>query len=143
MKILNKEIALKISSLVLSLAGAMDLLRGFMHTFRVRYAAENLAKIELSSDSLVLMSAFGISNFLTAFLFFLIVWKAREIVPYVLLIIPLSYVIGGIGMRFSNVVLESEFRGQHMMSVYLSICLLTAIYYFIVLYINKNKSTNE
>jgi hypothetical protein len=139
-KYLNKKTALKLCSFVLLLLGVLDIIRGFTHTFRVRYAAEYLAKIEPTSDSLVLMSAFGISNFLTGFLYFLIVFKANKITPYVLTIIPISYMIGGIGMQYSNVVLESEFRGQHMMKVYLGICLLTAILYFTLSQIeNKHK----
>lgn len=140
MKYLNKKAALKLCSFVLLLLGVLDIIRGFTHTFRVRYAAEYLAKIEPTSDSLVLMSAFGISNFLTGFLYFLIVFKAKKITPYVLTIIPISYMLGGLGMQYSNVILESEFRGQHMMKVYLATCLFTALLYFIVTQIeNKHK----
>jgi hypothetical protein len=129
---LNKKYALTIASVVLFGIAIMDLIRGYMHTYNVHHAAENMAGIELSSDSLVLMGAFGISNFLTGFLYFLIIFKAKELVPYVLLLIPLSYMIGGYGlMKISGVVMESPFRGQHMMKIYLSICLLTAIFYFI------------
>ncbi len=144
MKYLNKKAALKLCSFVLLLLGVLDIIRGFTHTFRVRDAAEYLAKIEPTSDSLVLMSAFGISNFLTGFLYFLIVFKAKKITPYVLTIIPISYMIGGLGMQYSNVILESEFRGQHMMKVYLATCLFTALLYFIVTQIeNKHKIKNN
>ena len=60
---LTKKIALKISLVVLFLAGLMDIKKGFAHTFNVWYSAEHLAGIEAISDSLVLMSAFGMSNF--------------------------------------------------------------------------------
>jgi hypothetical protein len=142
MKYINQKSALYISSLVLLLAGVLDIIRGIAHTFRVRHAAENFAKIEINSDNLVLMSAFGISNFLTGFIYFLIVWKAKKIVPYVLAIIPLSYFLGGIGMRYSNVVMESEFRGQHMMSIYIKVCFFTALYYFIASYIEKKRKVS-
>ncbi|MCH2044133.1 MAG: hypothetical protein MK212_08310 [Saprospiraceae bacterium] len=141
MKYINKDFALKISTAVLFLAGIMDLIRGFMHTFNIRYAAEKFAKIELSSDSLVLMTAFGISNFLTGFLFLLIVWKVQKIAPYVLALIPFCYFIGSLGMRYSNVVMESEFNGQYMMAIYLTICLFTALFYFITAAIDKRKLT--
>jgi hypothetical protein len=39
---LTKRIALKISLVVLFLAGLMDIKRGFAHTFNVRYSAEHL-----------------------------------------------------------------------------------------------------
>jgi hypothetical protein len=137
MKYLNRLFFLRLSNVVLLFAGTMDVIRGYTHTFRVRHAAANLAKIEMSSDSLVLMSAFGISNFLTGMIYILIVWKAKKLTPYVLVLIPLSYLIGGIGMRYSDVVMESEFKGQYMMTVYLSVCLITAILYFLASVLNK------
>ncbi len=136
----NEKLALKLCAIILLLAGVMDIIRGFTHTFRVRYAAEYLAGIETNSDNLVLMSAFGISNLLTGLLFFLILWEARNLAPYVLFIIPVSYSIGSIGMGYSNVTLESEFKGQYIMTVYLSICLIAAVFYFVVVAINKNKN---
>lgn len=130
---LKKQYALNIASIILFAAGVMDLIRGYMHSYNVHHAAEKLAGIELSSDRvLVLMGAFGISNFLTGFLYFLIIFKAKDLVPYVLGLIPISYIIGSYGlMKISGVVMESPFVGQHIMRVYLSICLLTAIFYFI------------
>lgn len=128
---LSEKTALKISSIVLFAAGLMDIKRGIAHTFGVRYSAEVLAGIEPISDSLVLMSAFGMSNFLTGFIFLLIVWKARHLAPYVLLLIPVSYFIGGIGMNLQEVQLESRFVGQYIMRVYLLICTLTGLLYFL------------
>ena len=129
---ITKELSLKISSITLVLAGLMDLRRGYAHTYNVEYSAVNLAGIEPISDSLVLMSAFGISNFLTGLIYLLIVWKARQLAPYVLLLIPFSYFVGGLGMRLSNVQLESQFIGQYIMAVYLAICLLAGLQYFII-----------
>lgn len=141
---MNKQLALKISSIVLLLVGVMDILRGVLHTFRIKYAMLNGAKIEPVTESLVLMGAFGISNFLTGFLYLLIVWRAKKIVPYVLLIIPFSYFLGGIGLRYSNVVLPADkFRGQYIMHYYLSICLLVALFYFVVVIINKLRNENK
>ncbi|MEO1654558.1 MAG: hypothetical protein AAFU64_13515 [Bacteroidota bacterium] len=129
---LNKEFALKINLVVLALVGAMDLIRGFMHTYQVKYAAVNLAGIEPLSDSLVLMGAFGISNFLTGFIYFLIIWKAPKLAPYILLLIPISYFIGGLGFQgYQGVQMESAFRGQYMMSKYLLACLVSALLYFL------------
>lgn len=127
---IKQEIAQKISVVVLFLAAVVDIKRGIGHTFQVRYAAEHLAGIEPISDSLVLMSAFGMSNFLSAFVFLLILWKAPKLAPYVLLIIPISYFIGGMGMKYQAVQLESRFVGRYIMSVYLSICAITVLLYF-------------
>ena len=126
-----KSIALKLSTLVLVLAGVTDLSRGYAHTFNVRYAAETIAGIEPIPDSLVVMAAFGMSNFLTGFLFLLVAWKTKSLAPYVLLLIPLSYLIGSIGMQYQDVQLESRFFGRYIMAVYLTVCVFTAAFYFI------------
>lgn len=128
---LTPTITLRINAIVLFLAALMDLRRGIAHTYQVRYSAEQLAGIAPIEDSLFLMGAFGVSNFLTAFLYLLILWKARSLAPYVLLLIPLSYFIGGIGIRLQAIQPEGAFIGQYMMAVYISICLLTASGYFL------------
>ena len=135
-----KSVALKASAVVLFLLGLVDLIRGFVHTFRVHHAANNLAQIEPHPDALVLMVAFGISNFLTGALFILIAMKAKNLAPIVLLLIPVAYVVGGIGMNYSGVTMESPFIGQHMIKVYLIISLLTSLSYFIVAFINRTAS---
>jgi hypothetical protein len=87
------------------------------------------------------MSAFGISNFLSAFLYFLIIWKAKKLAPLVLVIIPISYLVGGLGMQYSDVILDPDkFNGQYMMPVYLSICMISAILYFVVALIDKKRN---
>ncbi|MEO0339985.1 MAG: hypothetical protein AAF242_12320 [Bacteroidota bacterium] len=127
---IKRALALKISTIVLLLAGLMDIRRGIAHTYNIRYSAEHLAGIELTSDSLVLMSAFGISNFLTGSIFLLIFWKAKYLAPYILVLIPLSYLIGGLGMQYQEVYLESRFVGRYLVAVYMLICVLTALVYF-------------
>ena len=135
----TKENALKVSKWVLGLAALVDIKRGMAHTFHVRYSAEFLAGIEPISDSLVLMGAFGISNFLTGFIYFLVIWKAKELAPFILLLIPISYFIGGIGIiKFQDVQMESPFIGQYMMRVYLLVCLTTSLIYFL----SKEKRPN-
>lgn len=126
---LKRKTALKINVIVLFLAGLMDIRRGIAHTFQVRYSAEHLAGIEPIPDSLYLMGAFGISNFLTGFLYFLVIWKARNLAPYVLLIIPISYFVGGMGIAHQNVQPESEFIGRYMVVIYLSICFIAGLFY--------------
>ena len=131
---------LNVSAFVLFLVALMDMNRGYMHTFKVRYAAENLAGIGQDPDMLFLLGAFGISNFLTGLVYFLIIWKARRLAPYVLLLIPISYILGGAGISFAEVEPVAPFRGQYMMRVYLLVCFLTSLAYFAFLRINRSKT---
>jgi len=56
----------KLLSITAIFLGSLDLIRGFMHTILIRYAATNIAGLDLSTpqagDLLVLMGSFGISN---------------------------------------------------------------------------------
>jgi hypothetical protein len=128
---IKKETALKVCTIVLFLAGLMDLRRGFAHTFQVRYSAEYLAGIEPIPDSLVLMGAFGISNFLTGLIYFLVIWKAKKLAPFILFFIPLSYLIGGLGLKLQSVQPEAQFTGQYIMFIYLSTCFLAGFLYLV------------
>jgi hypothetical protein len=121
---------------VLFCLGLMDLLRGFTHTYRVHHAALNLAQIDPHPDALVLMVAFGISNFLTGALFILIALTAKHIAAIVLLLIPAAYFFGGIGMIYSGVTLQSPFIGQYIMKIYLSISLVDC---FVLLYLRSSR----
>ena len=128
---LNRRKILKLNVIVLALAGLMDIRRGVAHTYHVRYSAEHLAGIAPIEDSLMLMGAFGISNFLTGLLYFLVIWKAKHLAPYVLMLIPLSYFIGGLGIKLQNIQPEGAFVGRYMMAVYLGICIVSSLLYFI------------
>ncbi|MET1260623.1 hypothetical protein ABV409_14850 [Flagellimonas sp. DF-77] len=131
---------LQVCVTLLFIAGVVDFMRGVAHTFRVRYAATHIAKIDPTADSLVLMGSFGISNFLTAFIYILIVFRARKLAPYILLLIPLSYALGILGLiGYQNVVLESEFNGQYMMQYYLIICAAAGLLYFITPQFKRSK----
>lgn len=127
----SSENALKVCCGVAFILGFIDIIRGIVHTFLIHQIAVPASGIEPHPDALVLMSAFGISNVLTGFLLILIALKAKKLVPYTLIIIPVSYVIGSVGMNISDVVMQSEFRGQYMMRVYLLVCVVCAVYYFL------------
>ena len=45
----SAEKRLKIASYVLIAVGIVDLIRGFMHTFNIQYAATNIAQVDLTS----------------------------------------------------------------------------------------------
>jgi len=66
----------KIVWMTLLVLGCVDLVRGFMHTVMLEYAAANIAGVS-GGDALFLLRAFGISNYLTGALFILIALKAR------------------------------------------------------------------
>lgn len=112
---------------ILAALGVVDLIRGVMHTYLSAYAATNIAGLDLSQNGqnlLVLMGAFGISNFLTGAIFLLVAVKARPLVPAVLGLIPLAYVVGLIGVRL-NASPQAAFPGRYMMVVYLLVCVGT------------------
>lgn len=120
----------KIPTIVLFFIGLYDLLRGFMHTFLLTWSAANIAKFDIAStpqDQIFLLGVFGISNFLTGFIYLLICKKAKELSPYVLIIIPLTYLLGIIGIRFGGIRAKAAFDGQYLMYIYFGICTLTFI----------------
>ena len=117
-------------STVLFFIGGLDVLRGFMHTFLLTWSATNVAKLNMaieSSDQVFLLGVFGISNVLTGFIYFLVSKKARELSPYVLIIIPLTYLLGLIGIWSGNVHGQAAFEGKYFMLVYFSICIITFV----------------
>ncbi len=126
-------------SIVLFLVGCYDILRGFMHTFILKWSAANFAKFDLASvpqDQVFMLGVFGISNFLTGFIYLLISRKARELSPYVLIIIPLSYILGLIGINSGGVHGQAAFDGKYFMMVYFAICIVT----FIVFMLHRKKN---
>jgi len=127
---ISKTLSLKINTYVLGLVAIVDILRGYMHTFKINYASANIAKIDSHPDAMYILGVFGISNFLTSFIYLIVVWKAKHLSPYILVIIPFAYLIGIIGLKMQNVQMQSEFNGQYMMYGYFTICLLTSLTYF-------------
>jgi len=121
-------------SLILFFIGGLDVLRGFMHTFLLSWSAANIAKLDVAAgpnDQVFLLGVFGISNFLTGFIYFLISRKARELSSYVLILIPLTYFFGLIGIWSGNVHGQAAFEGKYFMLVYFGICILTfAVFQF-------------
>lgn len=113
---------------VLFFLAAVDLIRGFFHTYLLTWAAAEVARIDPNPDALFLLGVFGNSNFLTGGIFFLIAWKAKELAQYVVGIIPLAYGLGIAGIRLNGISMESEFNGQYMMYLYFGICILSFIY---------------
>ena len=129
-------------SMVLFFIGALDVLRGFMHTFLLRWSAVHFAGFNLATtpaDQIFLLGVFGISNYLTGFLYFLISRRARELSPYVLIIIPLTYLLGLAGISAAHVHAQAAFEGKYFMMVYFVICVIT----FIVFLVQRSRQKKE
>lgn len=124
----------RLPSLVLFFIGGLDVVRGFLHTFLLKWSAANFAKFDMATvpeDQIFLLGVFGISNFLTGFLYFLISRKARHIAPYVLPGIPLVYLLGLLGIRSSGIRMQASFDGKYFMAVYFAICILAFSWFLI------------
>ena len=114
--------------------GIVDLFRGFMHTFLLRWAGVHIAgfdPVTTPSDQFFLLGAFGISNLLTGFLYLLISRKARELSPYVLAIIPGTYLLGMIGIGVAGVQAQAAFAGKYFMMVYFAVCMVTVAVFLV------------
>lgn len=125
----------RVPSLVLSIIGTYDLLRGFMHTFLLKWSAAHFAKFDIATvpeDQLFLLGVFGISNFLTGAVFLLISQKARHLSPHILLLIPVIYLLGWTGIWLNEVRGQAEFSGKYLMFIYFAICLITYAYFVVV-----------
>ncbi len=119
---------------ILLLLGCVDLLRGFMHTFVLTWSATNFAQLDLttaSSDQLFLLGIFGISNWLTGMLYILISRKARELSPYVLIIIPAAYLIGLFGIGMGGVHGQAAYDGKYFMLGYFAVCIITFLFFLL------------
>lgn len=120
---------------MLFLIGAYDLLRGGMHTFLLKWSAANFAGFDIatvSEDQVFLLGVFGISNFLTGSIFLLISRKARHLAPPVLILIPVIYLLGWIGLRTGGVHAQAEFNGRYLMFAYFAFCLGAYAYFLIM-----------
>lgn len=129
----KKETALKIAVITLCVIACVDIIRGLMHTFFIMYASENIAQMTQTPDTLQLMNTFGIANLLSGATYILIVKKAKELSPFMLLIIPLVYLVGIISANISGIAAmqTSAWNGQYMLYVYWTVCIVVGVNYFI------------
>ena len=115
----------KIVWMTLLVLGCVDLIRGFMHTVMLEYAAANIAGVS-GGDALFLLRAFGLSNYLTGALFTLIALKAKGLAPYVLVLIPVSYAFG---LLVSPPVAQAaQFNGKYIMMAYFAVCMVVGVW---------------
>jgi len=124
----------KFVSIVAITLGILDLVRGFMHTILLEYAAANIAGLDLSSsvaiDLLQLMGSFGISNYITGVMLILLGWKARPLALTMLGVIPAAYLIGSVGIKFyttAYATTQGDWGGLPMMQIYMVVCIVTYV----------------
>ena len=113
---------------VLGCLGIVDLVRGMLHTFFVQHSAVHIAGMNLEKsgqDQLLLLGAFGISNFLTGAIFITVALQAPRLAPTVLGLIPTAYLLGFIALRMNYITPQAEFPGRMFMLVYCGVCVLT------------------
>lgn len=138
----TKEKALKIAVITLFVVAGVDIIRGYMHTFNIWWASENIAQMTQTADTMHLMITFGISNFLTGFIYILIGVKAKDIAPYVLILIPISYLLGiisGHTTGVSEMASSTAWNGMYMLYVYWTVITLISVNFFVADYKEKNK----
>ena len=118
--------------------GCIDLTRGFIHTFMLEFAANNIFVIDLSGgveNQMFLLGNFGISNYLTGIMLILIGLKARELIPIILPAIPATYLVGS--FVISRIVsTNAQLGGSPYMLVYFSVCIITFVAIIITRHMN-------
>jgi uncharacterized membrane protein YphA (DoxX/SURF4 family) len=128
------------------LLGAIDLLRGFMHTVVLPYSATHIACLDLSGptapDLLRLLGLFGISNYITGATLILTGLCARPIALVLLGLIPAFY---GLGLLSIHAAMNpyppstAQWGGRPFMMVNLSLYVLTFLAGIFVLRHRKTK----
>jgi hypothetical protein len=107
--------------------GCIDLIRGFIHTVLLEFAANNIFVIDLSGgveNQMFLLGIFGISNYLTGIMLILIGLKARELVPILLPVIPIVYWFGS--ALISRIATPTaQLGGGPYMLAYFAVCITT------------------
>ena len=136
----------KFVSIITIALGCLDLFRGFMHTIVLEYAALNIAGFDLTTplagDLLLMMGAFGISNYLTGITLILMGWKARPLALTMMGVIPAAYAIGIVGIKINSADYASSqaaWGGIPMMMIYMTVCVITCVAGMIV---TQNRKKN-
>ena len=129
----TKEKALKISVAVLGLVAIYDLIRGYMHTLNIWYASEHIAHMSQTADTMWLMTYQGALQLMSGLVYLLIVWKAKELAPYILMINAFAnlYHLFSVSVNGVLEMQTSAWNGQYYMYVYVSVLFLTGLSYVI------------
>jgi hypothetical protein len=123
--------------------GCFDLIRRFMHTFLLEFAALNIFVIDLSGgvdNQMLILGIFGITNYLTGIMFILIGLKARHLVPIMLPVILLAY-IGGVALITKVANPTAQLGGGPYMIVYFAVCIAASLAILVIKI--KNRKENK
>lgn len=133
----------KFAWIIMISLGCFDLIRGFIHTVMLEFAAVSIFVIDLAggvNNQMFLLGIFGISNYLTGIMFILIGLKARQLVPIMFPVIPAIYFLGTV--LISRVATPTaQLGGGPYMLVYFAVCIATFIAILVVKI--KNRMENE
>ena len=119
--------------------GCIDLIRGFIHTFLLEFAALNIFVIDVSGgvdNQMFLLGIFGISNYLTGIMFILIGLKARSLVPIMLPAIPIVY-LGGTALISRTASPTAQLGGGPYMLIYFALCIAASIAILVITIKNR------
>ena len=119
--------------------GCVDLIRAFMHTVILEYAATSIFVIDTSGgvdNQIFLLGVFGISNYITGCIFILIGLYARHLVPVMLPLIPIIY-FGGYALITRVTTPNAQLGGGPFMLVYFAVCAVT---FLAIIVINIKKT---
>jgi hypothetical protein len=119
--------------------GCIDLIRGFIHTFLLEFAALNIFVIDVSGgvdNQMFLLGIFGISNYLTGIMFILIGLKARPLVPIMLPAIPIVY-LGGTALISRTTSPTAQLGGGPYMLIYFALCIAASIAILVITIKNR------
>lgn len=137
----SKDKALIIAVIVLTIVGGYDLVRAYMHTLNIWHASATIAQMSQTPDTMWLMNYQGSLQLMSGLVYLLIVWKAREIAPYVLMINAVANLYHLFSASINGVMemQTSAFNGQYFMYVYVAVTFLTGLNYLIA----KKRSKSE
>jgi hypothetical protein len=111
--------------------GCFDIVRGLVHTVFVGSTGVEIAGLDLTGptgrDQLMLMVAFGSSNFITGIALILLGLTNRLGALIMLAVIPLALLTAGASIEYwgADLVGQGVFPGTNNMRIYVAICILT------------------
>ncbi|MEL7045160.1 MAG: hypothetical protein AAGL66_09080 [Pseudomonadota bacterium] len=111
--------------------GCFDIVRGVVHTVLAGSVAVDVSGIDVSGpsgrDQIVLMTAFGHANFITAAALIQAGLTSRTASLILLSVIPLALLIAGISLNYWGADLQGVgvFPGMNNMRIYVLICTAT------------------
>ena len=103
-----------------------------MHTFLLKWSVTSIAGFDPETtplDQFFMLGTVGISNILTGSIDRLISRRSPELTPFVLGLIPASYLLGLIGIWSNGIHGTSAYGGRYLLSIYVVIYIGTLAYF--------------